>query len=245
MSKHGPHLRLKALRREIQTTQEKLAEWLGLSGSYIIAVETGRLPMTVPLANAIACTTGIGPAWLLGEEGKDSEPLTPVGRPYTRAYFLRAFAKRNLPFREIDPDGDESSQIHLQCHRLTKVMRAACRRDRLPIATHFFEEAMARIIDDLKLKKALDETTVEQFERFLFGFTASSIIADNFDQNDVDALCRLFSPTALIKWAEALQKSDADRDKFLDELDQLRELVTTSFISSPQKTESSKKKQKT
>src|SRR5438046_2167714 len=65
----APRLRLKALRKEIQLTQEKLAARCGMSYPYILAVETGRLPLTSSLAEAVSCANRYFSCLAVGQRG--------------------------------------------------------------------------------------------------------------------------------------------------------------------------------
>jgi len=110
-----------------------------MSYPYIVAVETGRLPLTSSLAEALSCATGIAPNWLLGE-GRPSDPITPFGMSYTRDYFITNFQRRHIMPDAMDLDGDESREIHDRCHELTQLMRVAYRKRRFAVALYFLRK---------------------------------------------------------------------------------------------------------
>src|SRR2546421_352347 len=134
-----PRQRLKILRYEIGLTQQQLAARCGLSGSYIIAVENAQLSMSRSLAEAIAVATGIGPEWLLGNEGKTAEPLTPFGMRYTREYFRTVFDRKKWLRQDFDPDGDEAADINALCHEVSEVLRTAYAAGKLPLGLYFIK----------------------------------------------------------------------------------------------------------
>jgi transcriptional regulator with XRE-family HTH domain len=224
MLKKHRHLRLKALRKIIGLTQQRLADRCGKSCAYIVAVETGRLGMSSSLAEAISYATGIAPGWLLGQ-GKISEPVNVINMPYSREYFFFAFERRGGPLSELDPDGDESSEIHSRCHQLTRLMRAAYRKRRFPLALYLFR----KMVNDMKAKLLLADGAGDDSERslqkLLFGPVPNAVQ----DEFEVDILARLMSPTAFAKWAAALNGDQDSRNGFLRDLYSLQDLVKGSF----------------
>jgi transcriptional regulator with XRE-family HTH domain len=152
MGKLKPNLRLKALRKELNISQAKLAERSGVSYPYLLSVEIGQRALSLPLAETISCATGIGPMWLLGREGKISQPLTPTGRPYTLEYYVSAFEQHKEALKEINPD--EQAEIGRQSRKLRAFMQAACRKRRFPLAIYFFDKMLTDSVKNLGLDHA-------------------------------------------------------------------------------------------
>jgi hypothetical protein len=77
--------------------------------------------------------------------------------------------------------------------------------------------------------KDINSRELDQLERFVFG----DVGPYKSDPGGIDILWRLLSPTGAIKWANAFQGTEDERDYFLTEIDQLRDLVSESFTVTP------------
>jgi hypothetical protein len=179
------------------------------------------------VADRIALATGANPLWLFGHVGKATEPLNVFGDVYSSEDLPLPQKTRttSLP-RDIDPDGDASACIHSLCHTLTHLMRAAYRKGKLGMAMCFFRKLERQLNDKLGLRGLVDNDRVNALERDVFG--PDNTLYQN-DPGEIDILWRLLSPTASIKWSDAWNGSKTDRERFLNDLVRVQDVVEDSF----------------
>jgi transcriptional regulator with XRE-family HTH domain len=218
-----PHVRLKALRHSVDgLTQEMLARRCGISRVSVRSIETGRRRLTRSVANRISTATGVSPTWLMGYDGDDSHPLNFMQQPYASEDYRNK--RRILQPGPMDPDGDTSSRIHDLAHELTTWLRAAHQEGRFGHAVCLFREMATEMAKTIGVKD-INSRELDRLERFVFG----DVGPYKSDPGGIDSLWRLVSPTGAIKWANAFRGTEDERDYFLTEIDQLRDLVSESF----------------
>lgn len=72
-------------------TQDMIAAVLGVSRSYVQAVELGKRPLPDGLAESAGRLLGVDPRWILGPP--DDAPVTRTGKPWHSDAFRRAWSK--------------------------------------------------------------------------------------------------------------------------------------------------------
>ena len=79
--------KVRQLRTLLELTQSELAGLSGISRQLLLAIETGRKPLSTAAAAQVAEATGVSLEWLMSDD--DSQPYNTLGEPYSRADFDR------------------------------------------------------------------------------------------------------------------------------------------------------------
>ena len=211
--------RLRMVRHLNGLTQAELGRRSGYSEIYVQKIE-GGLGMAEEFAESVAHVTGISFNWLLGRTGKSSAPIDGVGLPYDP----RLFENRRRLHADMDRNGFVAGEIHRLCHSLTDALTEAYRKGHYAFISESVRALLTRTCNKLNLRFRDPHSVSPKLERRVFsgdGYSADPAFRES--------LWRLLSPIGVMKWADALEGTAADRQNVLSEIDSLYELVATSF----------------
>ena len=248
MKNRIPHERLKVLRKTLGFTQQQFAERVGVSYSYILAVETGQRPMSKKLAMLISIATGVSSVWMIGTFGSPAKPLNEMREPYTREYFEKHFGL--LKSRVKDEDrmqddlnhGDEGALIEDLCENVARLLRASHKIGRFWACRYLLTEMLEEIEESLSKADAgrsagrvgnfagvLAAENTDGLPSGLFG--TKNPWGDNSTTGPLEFMdaWRLVSPLGKFRWSDAMKGDKRKRDNLLSDFESLLEVVKASF----------------
>jgi len=211
-----PHARLKALRNLLELTQGQLAKRIGVSQSYILALEIGQRQMSERLAQLVARATFVSDYWLLGRCGSDDAPLSMFLQPLTKKlsdHYTRRGAMLNKPIEALS---DESFAIDDLCYLVACVMRAAYRKGVGGVAHLRFRQAITDVTKTLRIEQLAKEevANLDPIRQLPDGYFEA---------------WRMVSPSAKFSWSDAAKNGEQEQQEFVNDIKLLLETVEESF----------------
>jgi transcriptional regulator with XRE-family HTH domain len=228
MKKRAPNLRLKTVRKIVDDTQKEFARRIGVSYPYVLSVETGQRGMSRSLAELVLRATGVSPEWLLDESASPNSPISIFGKPYTAEVAKELMEKGRNPAVPVDPLGDESGQIDDLCQFLAELLRAAVRKGRYGVCRYYAQRLIAETRSNLGLENLADEESHYNVPDWLFGEDFES--GGEMTPSQMFQAWQMLSPAGRVRWSDAMI-DERDRELLLDDIDQMRIAVETSFTA--------------
>lgn len=225
--KRDPHLRLKALRKIVGMTQQKLAEKCGVSYPYLLAVETGQRPISEKLARRISFATGVSKDWLLYAPGTTDRPFDAYGT-YDEKSFARhcQFDASRYPGHDFGDVGDEMLISSDAIWELGAALRAAWRQGKFNVAALMVREFVKTMEADLKLTSDMVEERHNDIPTEVFEADLNNELPSF---RSIHLLLPFLSPLARYKWGKAFEEGGKKQEEFLEDIKNISELIEHSF----------------